>query len=191
MEVELLKKKYFQQNKSVNIKEYFRFKEYLEKNNLQNVEIYDKAKTLGKDDFLKLLITQLSHQDPTRPLSDQEFIAQMAQFSALEQMQNIAKSIEVLNSNQNFDFLGKFVVGKDEVSGEEVSGIVEAIFRDEAGDYYLKVQNAAIKKEKVIMVSLSKPQDNQNTNQQMSNPLSEQSQKTIKEYQNNLIETTR
>jgi Flagellar hook capping protein len=42
------------------------------------------------------LIAQLSHQDPTKPMSDQEFIAQMAQFSALEQMQNIAKSIDTM-----------------------------------------------------------------------------------------------
>ncbi|WPK11950.1 flagellar hook assembly protein FlgD [Lysinibacillus louembei] len=55
---------------------------------------------LGKDAFLKLLITQLQNQDPTNPMNDREFIAQMAQFSSLEQMQNMTKAIEVLVESQ-------------------------------------------------------------------------------------------
>ena len=58
----------------------------------------DERKTgdgvLGKDDFMKLLIAQLQNQDPTNPMKDNEFIAQMAQFSALEQTMNLAKSFE-------------------------------------------------------------------------------------------------
>jgi flagellar basal-body rod modification protein FlgD len=49
---------------------------------------------LGKDDFLKLLVTQLRHQDPLSPQSPEEFSAQLAQFSSLESMQNIEKVLQ-------------------------------------------------------------------------------------------------
>ena len=46
---------------------------------------------LGKDDFLRILITQLRYQDPLSPMEDTDFIAQMAQFSTLEQMKNLSQ----------------------------------------------------------------------------------------------------
>ncbi|QNU68391.1 flagellar hook capping protein [Ruminiclostridium herbifermentans] len=61
---------------------------------------------LGKDDFLNLLVTQLRYQDPLEPTDDKEFIAQMAQFSSLEQMQNMNK---VLTNSQAFSLIGKYV----------------------------------------------------------------------------------
>lgn len=48
--------------------------------------------TLGKEEFLKLLITQLRFQDPMKPMEDREFVAQLAQFSSLEQMQNVSRN---------------------------------------------------------------------------------------------------
>lgn len=57
---------------------------------------------LGRDDFLQLLVTKLQHQDPMNPMEDEAFIAQLAQFSTLEQMNNISNGIET--SNQ-WDFL--------------------------------------------------------------------------------------
>ena len=43
----------------------------------------ESKQELDKDDFMKILITQLTHQDPSEPMKDKEFIAQMAQFSTL------------------------------------------------------------------------------------------------------------
>ncbi|ACL76390.1 flagellar hook capping FlgD N-terminal domain-containing protein [Ruminiclostridium cellulolyticum] len=61
---------------------------------------------LGKNDFLNLLVTQLRYQDPLQPVDDKEFIAQMAQFSSLEQMQNMNGS---MTKSQAFNLIGKVI----------------------------------------------------------------------------------
>jgi flagellar basal-body rod modification protein FlgD len=53
---------------------------------------------LGKDDFLRLLVTQLKYQDPLNPLDQNQFLAQTAQFTSLEQLQNISSGIETLGT---------------------------------------------------------------------------------------------
>ena len=88
---------------------------------------------LGRDDFLKLLITQLSYQDPTAPMDDKQFIAQMAQFSTLEQMtgmaQDFAKLTAMITGNEASSALGKNV---EILEGDRiVQGTVEAITRGE------------------------------------------------------------
>ena len=89
---------------------------------------------LGKDDFLQLLITQLSHQDPTAPMEDTQFIAQMAQFSSLEQMTNMSTSFTKLNSlftgSEASNAVGKNV--DIEMGDATVSGTIAAASR---GDY--------------------------------------------------------
>jgi len=77
---------------------------------IQPVSSFDTTQTtgvsgvqsLGKDDFLQLLITKLRYQDPLNPMEDEDFVAQLAQFSNLEQMNNIADGIAQSNE---WDFL--------------------------------------------------------------------------------------
>jgi len=89
--------------------------------------------SLGKDDFLKILITQLSYQDPTAPMENKEFIAQMAQFSSLEQMTNMAKDFSrltaMITGTEAASALGKNV---ELIEGENmVQGVVQAVTRGE------------------------------------------------------------
>ncbi len=84
---------------------------------------------LDKDDFLKILITQLTHQDPTEPMKDTEFVAQMAQFSTLEQMSNMnaemAKVFNLINRSQAMTMLGRKVEITE--GNVEITGIVEKV----------------------------------------------------------------
>jgi len=72
---------------------------------------------LGKDEFIKILMTQLQNQDPLNPMEDKEFISQMATFSSLEQMMHMASSIDALVQNQ----LVSPVIQYSHMIGKEVS----------------------------------------------------------------------
>ena len=89
---------------------------------------------MDKNDFLKILIAQLSHQDPTQPMDDKAFIAQMAQFSSLEQITNMSEGLskvaDLLAKSQAVGLLGS-AVDVENGSGT-VSGVVDAVT---GGDY--------------------------------------------------------
>jgi flagellar basal-body rod modification protein FlgD len=114
-----------------------------------------KDNTLGKDDFLKILMTQLKHQDPTKPLEDKEFIAQMAQFTSVEQLTNMATEMKALRQSLGMTpgLIGKQVSwdGKDSLGVTTLkTGIVDAItFKD-------GIQYASIKGEEVTLDKLLK-----------------------------------
>lgn len=63
-------------------------------------ETREPSQDMGKDAFMQLLVTQMAYQNPMEPMENTEFISQLAQFSALEQQQNIASGIELLALSQ-------------------------------------------------------------------------------------------
>ncbi|MDR5708892.1 MAG: flagellar hook assembly protein FlgD [Armatimonadota bacterium] len=89
---------------------------------------------LGKDDFLRLLVTQLRNQDPLEPMNDREFIAQLAQFSALEQMHNVSQAVQELRWRQEastaVQLVGRRVVVQN-ADGTTAEGMVMGVRRRE------------------------------------------------------------
>jgi flagellar basal-body rod modification protein FlgD len=87
-------------------------------------------KSLGKDDFLKLLSIQMQHQDPLNPTDDKEFMAQLAQFSSLEQLQNLGAATEQMGlaeeASRGVAMIGKNV-GWVDAKGAAQSGQVSAV----------------------------------------------------------------
>jgi len=85
---------------------------------------------LGKDDFLKLFVAQLQHQDPMNPMTDMDFMGQMASFSTLEQISNMAaesaRVADSLASNNAVGLIGRTVTWTDE-HDELHTGVVEKV----------------------------------------------------------------
>jgi flagellar basal-body rod modification protein FlgD len=122
------------------------------------------AKTMGKDAFLKLLITQLQHQDPLNPADSTEFTSQLAQFSSLEQLSNVNDNLAELklyqasiNNAQAVSFIGKDIISKGKslqvTSGQPVAcefeltsaakQVVVSIY-DAAGNFVRDIQGTAL-----------------------------------------------
>jgi len=104
----------------------------------RQVDLYNKSlasngrvptQELGKDDFLKLLLAQLQNQDPTSPMENTEFVAQMAQFSSLEQMTNMSqgftKMANLMTSSQAINTIGRTV--EINLGDTTTKGVVQAV----------------------------------------------------------------
>ena len=95
---------------------------------------------MGKNDFLMLLSAQLRYQDPLEPTKDSDFAAQLAQFSSLEQMQNMNTTLAAMSTYQAYSLVGKFVVATTYVDGvlSEIPGVVDCIFT-EKGETFAQI----------------------------------------------------
>ena len=98
------------------------------------IPVRDAENPLGKDEFLKLLVTQLQNQDPLDPSDNVEMIAQLAQFSSLEQMSNVNTQLEELRRES---MISQYLLSADTpllatltggLNEEGASGIVDRIF---------------------------------------------------------------
>lgn len=109
-----------------------------------------KKSSMGKDDFLHLLVSQLQNQDPLSPMDSTGFTAQLAQFSSLEELQNIndtlgnvGNSQTILTNSQAVDYIGKKIqaVGdKVHLDDNEPTSVEFNLDQDSAG-VYVKIYN--------------------------------------------------
>lgn len=120
-----------------------------------------KQSQLNMDDFLKLLTSQLQYQDPMEPMKDTEFVAQMASFSSLDQMNNLNKNFETFiqgqmnHSVQNY--LGKVVTVQPEAGSDQFSGVVTAV-TNKSGEMKLTIGERDFAASSVVRVELPEPE---------------------------------
>lgn len=108
-----------------------------------------KSRELGKDDFLTMFVAQLKHQDPLNPMQGQEFAAQLAQFSSLEQLFNVNETLELLKTSQDdasrlqgIEFIGKEILARGDSLQLEQGKVVAGRFElEEKGKCTVAILN--------------------------------------------------
>jgi flagellar basal-body rod modification protein FlgD len=108
--------------------------------------------TLGKEAFLQLLVTQMQYQDPLNPQDDTQFISQLAQFSSLEQMQNLN---EAFSNSSALGLVGRTVkITNADASGSthDITGVVDYVTRDSKGKTYVTVNGNSYSADEVTEV---------------------------------------
>jgi flagellar basal-body rod modification protein FlgD len=115
------------------------------------------SSTLGKDDFLKILITQLQNQDPSQPLQDKEFIAQMAQFTSVEQLTNMNTEIKALRQSMGLSpaFIGKQIswTATDAMGANVVkSGVIDGL-TFKSGNQFATVNGEEVSLDQILKVT--------------------------------------
>ena len=136
--------------------------EQIIQNTSENASKRNTNGELGKNDFLNLLVTQLRYQDPLNPTDDKEFIAQMAQFSSLEQMQNMSST---LTNSQAFSMIGKRVTATiTDSSNSELKTVVGEVstVKVSNGKTYVVINGQDIEADKVTQVDQSIYSNNSN-----------------------------
>ena len=112
----------------------------------------------GRDRYLKLLLKQLQHQDPSNPIKNHQFAAQMAQFSALKQMTRLNVTTKSLLDSSKasgmYGMLGKKITWLDPVTKKAMTGIADSIGFAH-GKPHLMIGGAAVPMKSVLRVQLA------------------------------------
>ncbi len=120
--------------------------------------LYESNTAMGKDEFLMLLTQQLKNQDPLSPMDNTQFVSQLAQFSALEAMQNLNTTVEngqtISNLSQSAWLIGLTATAKDTDTGETVSGIVKSVVMKD-GSYYAVIDDTDVPIANITQVDMT------------------------------------
>ncbi|RJX40796.1 flagellar hook capping protein [Paenibacillus pinisoli] len=132
------------------------------KNNVQKAASRQPSDTLGKDQFLSILVAQLRNQDPMQPMQDREFIAQMAQFTSVEQLMNMNTALTQMRNSigSASSLIGKWVQWNeyDEAGAiQTLSGQVESIVSKD-GILYSRIGDKEVALDYLLSISESEPQ---------------------------------
>ena len=156
-------------NQKISNKQIKQLKNFTEEYNFKITNSRQPQNQLGKTDFLKLLSAQIRHQNPLSPTQDTQSIAQMAQFSALEQMQEVSQTMNHLLKGQKrieaLDSIGKNVLYTD-IDGQVDNGKVLGIDTS-SQETLLVVQKYSIEgikqtKEKITLNQIKQINSNNN-----------------------------
>ncbi|MBX6394172.1 MAG: hypothetical protein IRY98_00420 [Alicyclobacillaceae bacterium] len=119
------------------------------------VPLVNPKSQLGKDAFLQLLVAQLKNQDPLQPLQNTEFISQLAQFSALEQLtnlvQNQSQALFAAEIQAASEWVGKSVTYLDD-QGNQVHGTVQAV-QVKNGTVFVNVDGKSVEWDSVVEIA--------------------------------------
>jgi flagellar basal-body rod modification protein FlgD len=115
----------------------------------------EKVASLGKNDFLKLLVAQLQHQDPMSPMDNNEYMGQLAQFSTLEQITNVGEEMKRMRTSSQVDqavsMIGK-TVGYTAENDVETTGVVGSV-RIQDGEIILSVDGVDVNPSDITSVA--------------------------------------
>ncbi len=146
----------------------YNYEEYMKNQGVKASEVGKKSE-LNKDAFLSLLVTQMQYQDPLNPMDNGEYLAQLAQFSALEQMTNVSdKLADVYSLVENIDssvlvgqlssMIGKECQWVENVNGQDIkcSGMITGVSISDGSPSIVATVKDASGQEFVTKVDISK-----------------------------------
>jgi flagellar basal-body rod modification protein FlgD len=130
--------------------------------NSSNTSSTPQAASIGQDDFLRIMLTQLRFQDPLKPVDNQQFVAQLAQFSALEinrqQSDKVDTLLTINNGDQAIGLIGKNVEVASDNFGTSQAGEVTAVSFTSGGPLLtVKTSTTTLVDVKLSSVSLVRP----------------------------------